>query len=73
MLWKPENHQEFIVAPRGGDRVYNPGHALVSIIRFPRPCGEDPILKEERLVPGKNLLKEVSLPGLVLSTETILV
>ena len=51
----------------------NPGHALVAIVGFSGQLGEDPILKEERLIPGKALLEEVSLPGFILSMETILV
>ena len=72
MLGEPKNHGELVVTLRSGEGMYHSGHALIAIVCLPGPRREDPILKEERLIPGKTLLEEVSLPGLVLSTETIL-
>ena len=73
MLGEPEDHRQLVVAPRGGNRMYNSRHTLIPVIGLPGARGEHPILEEKGLVPREALFKEVSLAGLILPTETVLV
>ena len=48
-------------------------HTLVLVVGLARSRGESPILKEERLVSGEPMLKEVCFPSLILPPQAILV
>ena len=72
MLRQLEDNRQLIVSPSSGHGVDYPVHTLTAIVGFSGACGKNPILQKERLVPGEALFKKVSLPGLILSTGTIL-
>ena len=72
MLWETKDNWQFIITLGGRDRVHYPGHTLIPVISLPRARGEDPILKEERLISGKTLFEEVSLPSFVMPAEAVL-
>ena len=68
MLRKPEDHREFIVAPRGGDRVYSSCHTLIPIVCSSGSHGEHSVLQEEGLVSREALFEEMGFAGLILSS-----
>ena len=53
--------------------MHNSKHTLIPVIGLSGPCGEHPILEEKGLIPREALFKEVSLAGLILPMETVLV
>ena len=53
--------------------MHNSRHTLIPVIGLSGVRGEDPILEEKGLIPGEALFEEVSLAGLILPTETVLV
>ena len=52
--------------------MHSADYTLIPIVFLTRSCREDPVLEEERLVPRQPLFDELSLPGLVLSPEAVL-
>ena len=72
MLGMSENDRQLIVASRSGDRVDNPRHTLVPVVRFSRSSGERAILQEKWLISKEALFKEMGLPGLILLAKTVL-
>ena len=72
MLRQAEDNKQLVVTPSSGHGVDYPDHTLIAIIGFSRVRGENPVLQKESLVPREALFEKVSLPGLILLMETIL-
>ena len=71
-LRQPQNHRQFIITSGSRNRMHGSGHTLIPVIGFSRSGGEGTVLQEEGLVPGKSMLKEVSLPRFVLAPQAVL-
>ena len=73
MLRQPEDDRQFVVTPGSGNGMHGSRYTLGPVVGFPRSCGEGSVLKEEALVSGESMLKEVCFSSLILSPQAILV
>ena len=72
VLWEAKDDRHLVVTLGSGDRVYHSGHTLIPIISLTRACGENSILKKERLISGKPLFEKVGLPSIILTAKAVL-
>ena len=61
VLRKSEDHRQFVVAPRGGDRMYHSSHTLIPIVGLSGARREHSILQKKGWYPGRPCSKKWAL------------